>query len=309
MYCMITLDTMRIVTSYDWDNVKPQLCFGKPHAHGKRHVVCVYNKAATMQDMFLVQTPLMYMPYSGLYDDYGNVSIELCGNNTDMFFSFINTLQEHVCKHVQKRFDTSNKQFISLIKPPDLFYGQRLKLRGVAYKDLHVFNARKEKQVWSDIHKEEKLVCLIAIRHVWISEQTYGIRAQLLQVLKTEPSFATCVIETSDPLDTYHRMKRAGVHSEAIAHKMRLDGVPESTIVSFTSHQPQKPLIPLAMPQNPLRSALLGAVQAGVTLKKVSDADKKTKVLANVDTTNGFKPPSLDALLNMKAKLRSIKNI
>ena len=308
---------MHIVSSYDYEHHKKAIYFGKAHAYGNGgKLINIYYKHDYDNYMFLMQTPHMKMPYSGLYDDRGNVSIELCGNNTTSdFFAFLTQLETRICKHISKRHDVANKQFISVMRHADEFYPQRLKLRGIPHADLHVFGSKKETLKWSDVHKEESLVCLFVVRHVWISKDVYGMRIQLLQIQKTEPSFAHCLITlfpSHDPYETYRRMQKAGINKDAITHKMRLDGLSQATIdgffVSSLQQQQQQPQQP--PPPPPLRSALLGNIQAGITLKKVLPEDgssnKRNKVLANVDTDKGFKPPSLDALLSMRAKLKSV---
>jgi len=282
IYGMLILHSrIMILEHHELEDALSRVQLLKPCIYARRQCfhVQVEDGAGDGSRALVLQTPLMYMPYSPLQDDRGNLAMDLCMkcDASDAFFTALETLSAHMRKMIAKRI--VDHEWLSLVREDP----KRLKIRGVTAHEMEVYDHACKPLLFTKLHKEDSIRLLLHVKYIWIDTQTKtcGLKLQPLQIQKTDPPIlAGCMFQPTHPRDDIivHKMIKVGIPQEAIAHKMLLQG--------------------LRLPPK---------------LKPTSLEPVKKQLIVPEERRQAFQPPSLDMLLKAKDQLRRstsvVKNV
>jgi hypothetical protein len=253
----------------------------------------------------LLQSPLMYMPYASLRDDYGNISLDLClynDNDPFEFFSFIertyNDVKARIISHI---LHLETYTWIPVIKK-SAQHAQRLKLYAFD-ATLVAFNSVRHTIHHKDIRREDKIRVLIRFKQVCADDVTKTVRIKLdiVQIQSLEPVLNNYLFKDIAPISSeltiYQRMLKSGISKEAVAHKMKLDGCTDTSIETIGNNVLSTPPLKQGM------AGLMASLQKG-NLKNTLRPLAAQQPICQIAKVTGCEPPSLNDILSA---LRTLK--
>lgn len=283
---------------------------------------------------------LCYPPFS---DRFGSVSFVVSikdDNSVDLksVVEFESNVFTHINKHVHTSGILDNKTAILMGNPERNTFRLRDKKECIVAFDS---NNEPVEDISRCYKAFDRVKYIIRPEHLWISKTCYGINYNVLQVkdmdyvvLPTECMFD--VMDNSvrkEDEERYIKMKKMGVLVGGIQQKMLMDGYTQDTVQLFIAKHcvgnvvrtgggpppppgPPPPCIGFpgkstGKPSSGKPEFLTDIESGNFKLRKTQDIEKdrkeglKNKVLRFVDKSKSF-APSLEDILNVKSKLRSV---
>lgn len=144
----------------------------------------MYNNNGNIQKL-MFQTPIMRVPF-GIEENYDNLTLKLEFSNykeniiMDKFFEFIKTLENDINKYLSDK----NLEFYSQLRINK--YDPLISLKILKSKNqiLTEFCDNDRFLIYSDIKKNNKIICNILIDNIWKSKKNYTAKFKVKKILK-----------------------------------------------------------------------------------------------------------------------------
>lgn len=304
----------------------------KPFRIDTKHVFSI--KYGKENSSLVVQFDNVHMCYKPTVDIYENISIlvQLGQEST----SCMEGLEQHVYNKIQgtkHKALIASRSLVCNLKPDKCLMRSRNHVDNIACYD------KKGGSIKHTVLDSGHAICLIIlVDSMWASAECYGYNYKVVQIKSMEDQIVPCFEMFHNPLERYERMLRMGVPPAAVMQKMVLESVAEDVRESFAkAHskphaappppppgRPPPPPPPMGIPPPPPapmavarggsgRPEFLNNIEMGTfKLKKIDkesqELDKRAKILKNVNT-DVFAPPTLDAILNMRSRLKCLDKV
>jgi hypothetical protein len=283
-------------------------------------------------DNLIIQTPILYIPF-GIYK-YGtksyldasflNISVD---KEMSEYKGVINSLNNKVVKFISNIYNIKSKgnwNFIDSVKQSTELYPDRMRFNLQA--DILIFSDTKKLLDFDYVKAKSYTKFLVTPVNIWLNDSKYGITWQILQI-KIYPqtilnTYSFIDEDNSEPninkykshpkYQKYFKMLSCGVPVDAVKHKMIVDnldplvlddGKSSDVVNSANKINVQSSLTNiLSKTQNKTNVNIMDEI-------KKNKKAKLEKVIKNsqVNTSIGFKPPSMQDILDMKSRLNKIK--
>ena len=173
---------MNIITSYNLDEVFNKIKIKKPIKFNNKLILNLYDE---YQEYLLFQTPTMYLPRDYIHDEKTIKLLDLCEYNDTKFLNFMILLFKKILAKIEN-FDKKlflNKNYHSnIIQNTSNLEQKMLRLKDIYLSQINVYDINNNLINIEKIIKESKVKCIIMIRSVWINEDKYGFKLNLLQM-------------------------------------------------------------------------------------------------------------------------------
>lgn len=334
LYILMSIRIHKPDTWGDSEYWKKRIGLARPMKFGSRSCQMIeYNgrlDGRFLSKSLVIQTPWMYLPYYPLIDDKGHASVDLALWQTESgpgpgpdpdFFAKLGQLHRVIIDAFGEVDATS--VYIDPIRPVDRVYPARLKLRGVPWKDMLVFDGMCER-IENRLRPEQRIRCLLTLRYIWDNGEMHGFKYELTQVQIADYEMRQCAlpqvvsaVTIDEKYVCYEKMKRAGVAVPAICHKMMMDGMNQRDIAKWRDggqgpqerqeRQEAQKDTPKPVPRISMSAILLGKSQ----LKNKDNCDKPRIESSNMPAphkgASAFTAPTMAQLLEARTGLRKIK--
>lgn len=291
-----------------------------------------------MKNVCLIQTPICIIPYS--YSLYDNNSFKL---DIVTEIHAIHKMLDDICSFIINKINNYNTKYLQSINIKNICNKiddktstrYKLSLTNKDANNVYTFNSKQEPISLTTLHTFDKVVCLFELKRLVLKNDKGFWQTNLLQIKKCsnsiQPSFAQCLIistETSgenDRFASYCKMFQMKIPTDAIRHKMLIDGLTENDFNSWlktiniqNGSTPRPPPLPpppppplLHLNKNPLTlkpqttsgPEFLKDISSGnFHLRKTNDL--KQKVLSTV--AKEYAPPSLNDIRMALSKLKKV---
>lgn len=286
----------------------------------------------------IIQTPILYLPF-GIYK---------CGNKCYLNASFLNVtvdkemadykqiiqkLNSKVIKHISKNYKDKNLEFVDSIKKSNELYPDRMRFN--LQEDILIFSDKKKLLDFEYLKAKSYTKFLVSPVNIWLNESKYGITWQILQI-KIYPQTILntySFIDDDEPKNEnninkykshpqyqkYFKMISCGVPIDAVKHKMTVDNL-DPSVLDSNKNEDTKVRTNVTETRNKLTNSLSNLfaekkapqkkinIMEQIKLAKVQKQEKNKKILSNVKQITGYKPPSLNEIIDMKNKLNKLSD-
>ena len=287
-------------------------------------------------DDLIIQTPILYLPF-GIYK---------CGNKSYLNASFLNVtvdkemahykqiiqkLNNKVISHISKINKDKKLEFVDSIKKSTELYPDRMRFN--LQEDILIFSDKKKLLEFDYLKAKSYTKFLVSPMNIWLNESKYGITWQILQIKLYPQTILNTYsfIDDDEPKNEnninkykshpqyqkYFKMISCGVPKDAVKHKMIVDNL-DPSVLDNNQNEASKSITNVTDTRNKLTNSLSNLftekkkptkqinIMEEIKLAKVQKQEKNKKILNNVKQINGYKPPSLNEIIDMKNKLNKI---
>lgn len=213
----------------------------KPFTYGDKTIFDLYNET---NEPLYYQSPSMIVPYN--YFINNNIfTLTLCEYKNTKYTDLIDNVIKKIIDKVKKNYSNlfENKIFNNpiIVKP---FNPKMFQFKNVKTNDIEIYNIFQEKIDLQDIRVDDMITCIYQIKNIWINENSYGVKLNLIQLRRDNTinrgyiftDKKTTIIEPlSLNLNKYVMMIKSGIPISGIKQKMKNDNIDEITIVNFIS--------------------------------------------------------------------------
>ena len=298
-----------------------------------------------INDALIIQTPILNMPFGKYsYGTKSYIDASFINDVVDKEMCIFKETIQKINKLVINNISKNNKKikFIDSIKKSNEVYADRLRLN--IQDNILIFNEKKELINHDYLKAKSYIKFLISPSHIWLNEEKYGITWVILQAKVYPQTILNTYSFLDDKEDTpknsnkysshpvyqkYFKMLSCGVPKEAVKHKMIIDNLDPNVLdnkspSNFTNinkdidnnndndnnnsnlkNKLNNSLSNLFASKSASLSQPKFNIMNQIKLAKQQKESKKEKILKDVKEVVGYKPPSLNDIIEMRKKLKS----
>ena len=295
-------------------------------------------------DDLIIQTPILYLPF-GIYKcgnkSYLNASFLNVTVDKEMahYKQIIQKLNNKVISHISKINKDKKLEFVDSIKKSTELYPDRMRFN--LQEDILIFSDKKKLLEFDYLKAKSYTKFLVSPMNIWLNESKYGITWQILQIKLYPQTILNTYsfIDDDEPKNEnninkykshpqyqkYFKMISCGVPKDAVKHKMIVDNL-DPSVLDNNQNESFKSITNVTETRHKLTNSLTNSlsnslsnlftekkkptkqinIMEEIKLAKVQKQEKNKKILNNVKQINGYKPPSLNEIIDMKNKLNKI---
>ena len=198
---------MNIITSYNIDEVFNNIKIKKPINFNNKYILNLYD---SNNEHLLFQTPIMYIPTNYIYDETTIKTLDLCEYNDIKFLTFMKLLFSKIINKIKKYDNTlfENKSFYSnIITKSENKLNHFLRFKEIYLNQLNIYDTNNNPIDIKEIKNESRIKCIIMLRSVWINNNNYGFKLNLLQIQNKEFINNKNLFKSSTSLDNSYEKK------------------------------------------------------------------------------------------------------